>query len=207
VLVVRDLTRKGTYKNVSFEVAPRHTVAIVGSIGSGREELCRAIFGADTFQSGSMTVSGKQVRSWSMREAIANGFGYVPAERRVEGMVGGLTAAENLTLTHPGKSQAGPVLKRRARSAIAKEWFERLDIRPRSPGLRLERFSGGNQQKVVMAKWLAAENLKVLILDHPLRGLDPGAMETVAAQIRGRLRCRHRRDPARRHVGGGDRDG
>jgi ribose transport system ATP-binding protein len=76
------------------------------------------------------------------------------------------------------------VLKRRARSAIAKEWFERLDIRPRSPGLRLERFSGGNQQKVVMAKWLAAENLKVLILDHPLRGLDPGAMETVAAQIR-----------------------
>jgi ribose transport system ATP-binding protein len=184
VLVVRDLTRKGTYKNVSFEVAPRHTVAIVGSIGSGREELCRAIFGADTFQSGSMTVNGKPVRSWSMREAIANGFGYVPAERRVEGMVGGLTAAENMTLTHPGKSQSGPVLKRRARSAIAKEWFERLDIRPRSPGLRLERFSGGNQQKVVMAKWLTAENLKVLILDHPLRGLDPGAMETVAAQIR-----------------------
>ena len=184
VLRVQGLGRRGAYADVSFDVAPGHTVAIVGSIGSGREELCRAIFGTVPFDTGSLTVNGRQIRSWTMREAIANGLGYVPSERRVQGMVGGMTAAENLTLTHPGRSRVGPILKRRARAAIAAEWFERLDVRPRSPMLKLERFSGGNQQKVVMAKWLTAEGLKVLILDHPLRGLDPGAMQTVAAQIR-----------------------
>ena len=68
--------------------------------------------------------------------------------------------------------------------AVATEWFERLDVRPRDPMLELDRFSGGNQQKVVMAKWLQAPDLKVLVLDHPLRGLDPGAAETVNAQVR-----------------------
>ena len=108
---------------------------------------------------------------------------YVPSERKVEGMVGGLTAAENLTLTHAGESRRGPFLKRRARTKMAEDWFERLDVRPRNPKLHLGRFSGGNQQKVVMAKWLLSDDLKVLVLDHPLRGLDPGASETVNAQI------------------------
>ena len=75
-------------------------------------------------------------------------------------------------------------MSRRARARLAAEWFERLDVRPNDPMLHLDRFSGGNQQKVVMAKWLMAEDLRVLILDHPLRGLDPGAAETVNAQIR-----------------------
>jgi ribose transport system ATP-binding protein len=75
-------------------------------------------------------------------------------------------------------------LSRKGRLAVANEWFERLDVRPPDPTLNLERFSGGNQQKVVMAKWLNADNLNVLVLDHPLRGLDPGAKETVNAQIR-----------------------
>jgi ribose transport system ATP-binding protein len=184
VLSVKDLGRRGAYSDVSFDVAPGHTVAIVGALGSGREQVCRAIFGAEPFDTGSLTVNGRQIRSWSMREAIGSGLGYVPSERRVEGMVGGMTAAENMTLTHPGDSRSGPVLRRRVRATIARHWFEQLDIRPRSPMLKLDRFSGGNQQKVVLAKWLMAKDLKVLILDHPLRGLDPGAMETVAAQIR-----------------------
>jgi len=109
---------------------------------------------------------------------------YVPSERRVEGMIGGMDAAENLTLVHPGASRSGPFLRKRARAKIAAEWFERLDVRPRDPTLDLARFSGGNQQKVVMAKWLQSADLKILVLDHPLRGLDPGAAETVNRQIR-----------------------
>jgi ribose transport system ATP-binding protein len=129
-------------------------------------------------------VAGKQVSGWSMNRAVRSGIAYVPSERRVEGMIGGMDGAENLTLIHPGASRQGPLLRLRARKKIAAEWFERLDVRPRDPSLDLARFSGGNQQKVVMAKWLQAENLKVLVLDHPLRGLDPGAAETVNAQIR-----------------------
>ncbi len=169
---------------MSFSVYPGHCVAIVGSLGSGREQLSRAIFGAEQFDEGSLEVAGKRVRSWSVQQAVRSGVAYVPSERRVEGMVGGLSAAENLTLAHPGKTRRGPFLKRRARTKLAQEWFERLDVRPRDPALHLGRFSGGNQQKVVMAKWLMAPELKVLVLDHPLRGLDPGASETVNAQIR-----------------------
>lgn len=183
-LEVKGLSRRHAFNDVSFSVEPGRITTIVGTIGSGREEVCRAIFGAEPFDKGVLKVSGKEIRSWSVGQAVRSGVAYIPAERKVEGMVGGLTAAENLTLTHPGRSKRGPFLSRRARKAVAEEWFERLDVRPRTPTLNLERFSGGNQQKVVMAKWLMADDLKVLVLDHPLRGLDPGAKETVNAQIR-----------------------
>jgi len=184
VLAVKGLGRRGEFKDVSFSVAPGRIVTIVGTVGSGRESVCRAIFGAESFDEGVLEVNGRQIRSWSVNDAVRSGVAYLPAERKVEGMVAGLTAAENLTLTHPGRSRKGPFLKRRARSKIADEWFERLDVRPRDPMVHLDRFSGGNQQKVVLAKWLMAEDLKVLVLDHPLRGLDPGAKETVDNQIR-----------------------
>jgi ribose transport system ATP-binding protein len=184
VLAVRGLTRKGAYRDVSLSVTPGRTVAIMGTNNSGREAVCRAIFGAEPFHSGELEVGGRAVRSWSIDDAVGSGIAYVPSERKVEGMVAGMSAAENLTLTHPGKSKVGPFLKRRTRQAVADEWFERLDVRPPNPKLDLARFSGGNQQKVVMAKWLTGEDLKVLVLDHPLRGLDPGASQTVRAQIR-----------------------
>jgi ribose transport system ATP-binding protein len=184
VLAVKGLGRKGAYKDVSLSLTPGRTVAIMGTNNSGREAVCRAIFGAEPYHSGELEVEGRAVGSWSVSDAVRCGIAYVPSERKVEGMVGGLSAAENLTLTHPGKSKVGPFLKRRTRQALAGEWFERLDVRPPNPKLDLARFSGGNQQKVVMAKWLMGEDLKVLVLDHPLRGLDPGASQTVRAQIR-----------------------
>jgi len=129
-------------------------------------------------------VAGKPVKGWTIRKAVRAGIAYVPSERKVEGMVGGLSAARNLTLTHPGPSRFGPFLSPRTRARMAREWFERLDVRPRDPGLEMDRFSGGNQQKVVLAKWLAAGRTRALILDHPLRGLDPGAIETVKTLVR-----------------------
>ena len=183
VLEIKGVSRKGVYRDVSLDVFPGQCVAIVGTIGSGREELCRAVFGADTVDSGQIKVDGKEIRNWSMRTAVRNGVAYVPAERKVEGMVGGLTAADNLTLAYPGAAAVGPFLSPGARRKLVSKWFGTLDVRPNDPKMRLERFSGGNQQKVVMGKWLLAEQLKVLVLDHPLRGLDVGASETVNAQV------------------------
>jgi len=184
VLQVEGLTRGHAFRDVSFSVPAGTTTAIVGTNGSGREEVVRAVFGAEPFSSGALRVAGKDVGSWSVASAVRAGVAYIPSERRVEGMVGGLSAAENLVLTHPGEAKKGPLLRPRARRKVAETWFEDLDVRPRQPDLALERFSGGNQQKVVLAKWLSSPDLKVLVLDHPLRGLDPGASETVNAQIR-----------------------
>ena len=181
---VKSLSRKGKFSDVSFKVHSGRLTAIVGATGSGREELARALFGAEKIDSGSVLLAGKQISNWRIPKAVKSGIGYVPSERKVEGIIGGFTASENLTLTHPGKAAVGPFLIPRARKKIAQDWFNALDVRPNDISQELGRFSGGNQQKVVMAKWLNSPELRVLILDHPLRGLDPGAAETVNAQIK-----------------------
>jgi ribose transport system ATP-binding protein len=181
---IKSLTRKGKFSNVSFSVQSGRMTAIVGATGSGREELARALFGAEKIDSGTVTLSGKPAKNWRIPKAVNSGIGYVPSERKVEGIIGGFTASENLTLTHPGKAAVGPFLIPPARKKVSQDWFDALDVRPNEISLELGRFSGGNQQKVVMAKWLNSPDLRVLILDHPLRGLDPGAAETVNAQIK-----------------------
>lgn len=181
---IKDLGSKGKFSGVSFSVRAGRLTAIVGATGSGREELARALFGAERIDSGAFLLGGKSVSNWRIPKAVKAGVGYVPSERKVEGMIGGFTAAENLTLTHPGKAAVGPFVIPGARKKIAQEWFNTLDVRPNDISLELGRFSGGNQQKVVMAKWLNSPELRVLILDHPLRGLDPGAAQTVNEQIK-----------------------
>ena len=180
---VSGLTRRGKYREVSIAAHAGRILAILGTSGSGRESLVRALFGAEKFDSGSISVSGRSVGDWTIPRAVAAGLGYVPAERKVEGMVGGFSAARNLTMVHPGAAASGPLLRPRRRAQLAQEWFERLDVRPNDPSRQLDKFSGGNQQKVVLAKWLNGDEASVLILDHPLRGLDPGAAETVNEQI------------------------
>jgi ribose transport system ATP-binding protein len=183
VLSVEGLRRRGTFKDVSFTVRPGRCVSIVGTVGSGRESVCRALAGVERFDAGTLEVRGESVRGWSIRRALRAGISYVPAERKTEGMVGGLSAAANLSLAHPRRVSVGPFISPRRRTRLAREWFARLGVRPSDPGLPLGRFSGGNQQKVVMASRLLDDELSVLVLDHPLRGLDPGAAETVNEQI------------------------
>ena len=181
LLEISGLTAKGKFRDVSFALPPGHCLAIVGTIGSGREELVRALFGAEPFDSGALTYRGKRLQSWSAVQATRSGIGYVPAERKTKGMVGGLNGPDNMAIARTGrKFFVNPWRERKAGAA----WFDTMDVRPRDTKLHLHRFSGGNQQKVVMAKWLKSETLKLLILDHPLRGLDPGASETVNEKIR-----------------------
>ena len=184
VISIRELTHAGAYSDVSIDAYPGRILAILGTSGSGRESVARAIFGAEGFDSGSISIAGYSGRRMSIKKSVALGVGYVPAERKTEGMVGEMPADQNITLTHPGSAAVGPFELPRRRQSLARMWFDRLDIRPREPEHMLQEFSGGNQQKVVLAKWLNSTNLKALVLDHPLRGLDPGAAETVNAQIR-----------------------
>ena len=183
ILEARGLGRAGAFQGVDLAVHSGRITAIVGAFGSAREELVRAIYGAEGFDTGALIVEGQPVRRWSLRRALQAGIAYLPAERGVESAVGGLSAERNLTLVDATRARRGWFLSPARRRALAETVFEQFDIRPRHPALELERFSGGNQQKVVLAKWMLA-NPRVLILDHPLRGLDPGASATVNAHIR-----------------------
>jgi ribose transport system ATP-binding protein len=184
VVELKSLTKKGKFKNVNLALSAGEITAIVGTNGSGREELCKAIYGANPADSGKLLIHGVEAKAWSVPKAIKSGLGLVPSERKVEGMVGGLDAASNLSLIFGKESTVGPFINTKKQKVVADTWFEKLDVRPKNPTLELERFSGGNQQKVVMAKWLKSEELELLILDHPLRGLDPGAAATVNSLIR-----------------------
>ena len=183
-VAVRDLTRKGHYSGITFEAHPGQIVALVGSNGAGCGPLMRAMFGAEAYDSGSLEIGGRRVSGWSIGRAVKAGMAYVPAERKVEGMVGGFSAAQNIALVHPGEAAIGPFISPRRRDRMAQAWFDRLDVHPDVVSLSLGRFSGGNQQKIVLARWLNASALKVFLVDHPLRGLDVGAAQTVNAQIR-----------------------
>jgi len=183
VISVSGLSRRGEFADVSFDAYPGRVLAVLGTSGSGRESLVRTIFGAEGASAGTVAIAGEESTP-SIRRSVAKGVGYLPAERKTEGMVGEMPADENLTLTHPAGAAVGPFELPRRRRAIATDWFERLDIRPRTPERMLGEFSGGNQQKVVLAKWLNSPELSALLLDHPLRGLDPGAAETVNEQVR-----------------------
>ncbi len=181
---LRDLTRKGHYAGISFAAYPGQIVALVGSNGAGCGPLMRAMFGAETYDSGSIEIGGRRVSGWSITRAVKAGLAYVPAERKVEGMVGGFSAAQNIALVHPGEAAVGPFISPRRLDRMAQSWFDRLGVHPNVVSLPLGRFSGGNQQKIVLARWLNASDMKVFLVDHPLRGLDVGAAQTVNAQIR-----------------------
>jgi ribose transport system ATP-binding protein len=178
------VTLKGAFKAVDLKLFAGRICSIVGTNGSGRDELCKLAFGAISSTSGSIYIRGQKVHKWNIVDAIAAGIGFVPAERKVEGMIPGLSAAANLSLIFDQDSKFGPLTITSKEIAVADQWFEKLDVRPRKPRENLDRFSGGNQQKVVIAKWLKSEDLSLLVLDHPLRGLDPGAAGTVNQLIK-----------------------
>ncbi|MXQ09826.1 ATP-binding cassette domain-containing protein [Alphaproteobacteria bacterium GH1-50] len=181
---VQGLTMKGKFRDISFAAYPGRITALVGTNGSGRGRIMRALFGAEEFDGGTIEVAGKPVHNWSIRKAVAAGLAYVPAERKVEGMIGGYSGTRNIALVHPGEAARGQILRPGKMAETAQSWFDRLDVNPNNIKQPLDQFSGGNQQKVVLAKWLNSSDLKVLMLDHPLRGLDVGVSQAVNAEIR-----------------------
>lgn len=184
VLETKELSKNGKFNNINLSLHTGEIVAIVGATASGREDFIKAIFGATSTDRGTITIKGQLVDHWNIPKAVAHGIGLVSSERKTEGMVGGLSAAKNLSMIFAERLKFLPLVNMRRENKVAQEWFESLDVRPRQVTKELDSFSGGNQQKVVLAKWLKSKKLALLLLDHPLRGLDPGAAATVNSLIR-----------------------
>lgn len=172
------------FHDVDLTVAPGEVVTLLGVQESGREELGRAVFGAVPTTSGEILLDGVSLRGRSPAATVAKGVGYIPSDRKVDGAVLSLSVQDNMVLAHPDQvSRAGllaPVKERRT----VQEWLHKLRIKAPSPTTTLRNLSGGNQQKVVLAKWLLDPNLRLLVLDTPTRGLDVGAKSDVYALVR-----------------------
>ncbi len=183
VLEADGISLEDAYQDISFQLHKGEILGIAGVIGSGREELCRTLFGFIAPSSGQLRVAGKSVHFKSPSDAVAHGIGYIPRERRTEGLVLYLSVASNLTLASLGKVMKNGMINYGEESATAERWVDTLSIKTPSIRAMCLNLSGGNQQKVVLAKWLNAE-LRILILDHPTRGLDVGAKEEVYTLVR-----------------------
>jgi ribose transport system ATP-binding protein len=174
LLEVRGLTRKGVFEDISFTVRRGEILGIGGLVGAGRTEVARAIFGADPLDAGEIKISGKVVRPRSPREAIRLGIGLVPEDRKSQGLVLSMVVRENTTLANlDALTMLGFVNQARERE-VATNYVR--DLRVRTPGIEQEvrNLSGGNQQKVVLAKWLFTQS-ELLIFDEPTRGIDVGS--------------------------------
>ena len=174
ILEVSGLTRDGFIQNVSFNVLAGEVVALAGLVGSGRTDVARCIFGADEFQSGSIKFQGKPLMAHGPRGAIKVGMGLVTEDRKGQGLLLDLSVRENTSLAAlPSLSKRGFVDRRREKT-VAGDFVTSLGIRTPSVEQRVKNLSGGNQQKVVLSKWLLTKS-KLLILDEPTRGIDVGA--------------------------------
>lgn len=174
LLRVRGLTRSGVFHGVDLDVRAGEVVGLAGLVGAGRTEVARAVFGADPYDSGVVEVLGRKLRGGDVSASMGAGIGLVPEDRKGQGLVLDATVEENLGLVTLGpSSRAGFVDIAGQRSAAARI-AEELGVRMSSITQHVRTLSGGNQQKVVIGKWLLADS-RVLILDEPTRGVDAGA--------------------------------
>jgi ribose transport system ATP-binding protein len=183
VMEARGLSVKGAYQKVDFVLRKGEVLGIAGVVGSGREELTRTLFGFAPQTEGTLQIDGHQVRMTVPSQAADHGVGYIPRERRTEGLVLSLPVAVNMTLSSLPTSRITGAISLKRELQLAKSWVEKLHIRTPSVEALCLNLSGGNQQKVVLAKWMNAR-AHILIFDHPTRGLDVGAKEEVYELIR-----------------------
>ena len=181
-LTVEGLTRTGVFHDVSFDVRRGEIVGLAGLVGSGRSEVARAIFGVDGRDRGTVLVGGRALRAGDPRAAIAAGVAMVPEDRREQGLILDLSIERNATLPRLRAASRWGVMSRARERAVAGEWATRLGVRFRRLTDPVATLSGGNQQKVVLGKWLATEPT-VLIVDEPTRGIDVGAKVEVHALL------------------------
>ena len=183
VLTVQNLAAGRKVRNVSFEVGSGEIVGLAGLLGAGRTESVRAVFGADKPDSGRITFAGCENAIASPSDAIQAGMGFCSEDRKLEGIIPDMSVRENLTLAlMPHLSRRGIVDEDRSRE-IVDRFIKRLGIRCSGPEQRIRELSGGNQQKVLLARWLCM-NPKLLILDEPTRGIDVGAKAEILSLIR-----------------------
>ena len=178
VLEVSGLSRAGAFHDVSFTVRSGEIVGLAGLVGAGRSEIARAVFGVDAYDAGRVRVGGRDLPPRSPRAAIAAGIGFVPEDRRQQGLVTEASVAHNVaSVIRRGLTRCG-LLTARSEVAAAGPWAGRLEVKTSALDMRAATMSGGNQQKVVIAKWLATHP-RLLFIDEPTRGIDVGTKAEV----------------------------
>jgi rhamnose transport system ATP-binding protein len=174
ILVVEGLTRTGVFNDISFSVRRGEIVGLAGLVGSGRSEVARAVFGIDPHDGGSVRVRGVELPAGNPRAAIDSGVALVPEDRREQGLILELSIERNASLARLKAVSGKGIVSRSAERSLAREWADRLGLKSGALSDPVATLSGGNQQKVVLGKWLATEP-SVLIVDEPTRGIDIGA--------------------------------
>ena len=184
ILNLENVSVRSKLKNINLKLRKSEVICLVGTEGSGREAILRSVFGMEAPGEGSISYFGD--RSLSIRspsDAVSNGVGYMPRERKIEGIFSSMDVTENMTSSQLEKYNRFGFLQQNAERKLARKWVDRLSIKTPSIAADCGRLSGGNQQKVVLAKWRSS-GATLMMLDHPTRGLDIGAKQDVYGMIR-----------------------
>ena len=174
LLEVRDLTIKGIVEKISFSLHRGEIVGLFGLLGSGRMNVLRALYGLDSYDGGTIVVEGQQVSISGPDGALSQGIGYMPIDRKLEGLALGLPVSTNITMAHIDRIGGGFFLNRRLERQKAEKWVRDVSIRTPDIATEVNSLSGGNQQKIVLAKLLETGS-RVFLMNEPTRGIDVGA--------------------------------
>jgi ribose transport system ATP-binding protein len=183
LLRVSGLGRPGEFRDVSFSVRGGEIVGLAGLVGSGRSEVVETVYGARRSAAGTVTVDGRRLRPGSVRAAIRAGMGLCPEERKSQGLLLSEPVYRNVSVSSLSRFSRAGWLVRAAELAAAAEAIQELDVRPDDPRRIVRTLSGGNQQKVLLARWLLRD-CRLLVLDEPTRGVDVGARAEIYRLIR-----------------------
>lgn len=181
-LTAKQLGRRGAIEPFDLEVRKGEVLGFVGLLGSGRTEMARTLFGADQTDQGQLTVNGQAVQFRSPAAAIQHGLAFCPENRKTEGIIGDLTVRENIILALQGKQGWRKTISRKKQEEIAEQYIEKLRIKTAGTEQPIKNLSGGNQQKVILARWLLTQP-ELLILDEPTRGIDVGTKAEIQKLI------------------------
>lgn len=184
VLEVRDFSKAGNFKDISFTVHRGEILGITGLVGAGRTEVLKAIFGINRQDSGQLFLEGREITIHSAQDAVRHGIAYLPESRLREGLVLGKSMEDNIIVTMTSRlGNSLGLIDRAKKQALVQTWIDGLNIKPNLPRMLASKLSGGNQQKVVLAKWLALDP-KILLVDEPTNGIDIGAKATLHKLLR-----------------------
>ena len=183
-IAAKELGRKGSIHPFDLEVHPGEVVGLAGLLGSGRTELVRLLYGADRSDTGTTRVAGEEIKLRSPRLALNRKIAFASENRRAEGLIGDLSVRANIVLAMQAERGWTRPIPRRQQDEMADRYIKALDIRPTSPDTLVRNLSGGNQQKVLLARWLLTEP-NLLILDEPTRGIDVGAKAQIQKLVAG----------------------
>lgn len=173
---------RGMLRDISFDIRAGEIVGLGGLMGAGRTELCRVLFGLDPAERGTVEIAGKAVTPKTPRQAVASGVALIPEDRQHHGLALKLSIAYNITMPDLDRISSFGILKKPAETSIAEEYRARLRIRCNTPRQLAGRLSGGNQQKIVIAKWVA-RGARVFLFDEPTRGIDVAAKQEVFEEM------------------------